>query len=75
MFDKDAIEFTRVMLKGLLLECPYHRGNPEDCQLNKIRNLPEVERIKWASNLTDEECHGIYSQHILCIREKEAGGG
>jgi hypothetical protein len=71
MFDKEAIEFTKTMLMGLLSGCPYHRGNPEDCKLHEVRSLPEAERIEWASNLTEKECHDICSQHVLCIRGKK----
>ncbi len=61
----------RVHLIGLLIECPYDRGNPLECPLYHFREKPIAERLSWLKGLSDRQLQDMYDYHFRCLEEKE----
>ena len=64
-------ETIKAHIFGLTVACPYAGGNPNDCPLHEIRQLPLSERKVWVKDLTDEECRSYCEYHSHCLSTKE----
>ncbi len=62
------------ILVGLLFECP-RGGNPSDCQLHDIRELPVADRIAFLNRLTPEVQDLLLTNHGRCFARKESKMG
>jgi hypothetical protein len=60
---------VRTAMHGRLLQCALG-GNPADCPLYEIRQLPIEERIEWLDSKEDEELMKLFTYHTKCLAEK-----
>lgn len=72
--DLDNLPSLRSYIFGLAMACPV-AGNPGDCPLHEIRNLPVQQKAAWAESLTREECLEIFNYHCACydLKLKDEG--
>lgn len=67
--NKDLAEEARFALHGRILRCPLG-GNPCDCPLHDLRELPLEDRIAWLESKSDEEVIELYHLHNQCLECK-----
>lgn len=57
---------------GLLMECSLHGGNPRDCQLHNVRELPLHDRYEWAKGAELVDARRIKAACAECSRRQLA---
>lgn len=73
-FDEVDSEEARLALCGRVLRCSEEEGNPEDCPLHELRQLPVAERMVWLESRTDEDVEAIFRYHLQCSINKRSQG-
>ena len=69
--DKRKADAIRLAMHGRILRCP-QGGNPKDCPLYEIRQLPIEERFEWLDLKVDEELQSLFLYHIKCLEKKKS---
>lgn len=59
----------RLMIKGLVVECPLHKPM-KDCPLNPLRHLPISQINKAVNQLSDKKIDSLIELHRECFEER-----
>jgi len=65
------INSIRVLIFGLLTECPYDNSSSVNCIIHDLRKLSITDKFEYMEKLSSEDCIELYKKHKQCLHSKE----
>ena len=66
----EVVGNIRISMHGLMSRCPMG-GNPDNCPLFDVRQLPVKDRISWLEDRSTEEVISLFGYHSQCREENK----